>query len=54
MVQGPDEFSFGEDQGCLERNGKKGHRSGTVGDDPAALMPVQLHQPPQRAPRHIK
>ena len=42
------EFSLGEDQGCQERDGKKGHRSGTIGDQPAVLMTVQLH----RAPRH--
>lgn len=46
------EFSFGEDQGCTETHGKKGHRSGTIGDQPAVLMTVQLHRPPQRQPCH--
>ena len=39
---GPGELSFGADQGCQERNGKKGHRSGVVGDEPAVLLVVQL------------
>lgn len=50
VEQGPGEFSFGEDQGCAELDGKKGHRSGTIGDEPAALMTVQLHRPPRREP----
>ena len=53
IEQGPGEFSFGEDQGCTETGGKKGHRSGTVGNEPAALMTVRLHQTPQRVPCHI-
>jgi hypothetical protein len=36
IEQGPGEFSFGEDQHSTETDGKKGHRSGTVGDQPAA------------------
>ena len=39
---GPGDISFGEDQGCVERDGKKGHGSGTVGDAPAVLMLVQF------------
>jgi hypothetical protein len=54
IEQGPGEFSFGEDQGCTEREGKKGHRSGTIGTEPAALMTVQLHVPPTRRPCHIR
>lgn len=46
IEQGPGEFSFGGDQGCTERDGKKGHRSGTVGDEPCRLMTVQLHRDP--------
>ena len=41
IEQGPGEFSFGEDQGCTETAGKKGHRSGTIGDEPCCLMTVQ-------------
>ena len=54
IEQGAGEFSFGEDQGCVERDGKKGHRSGTVGDQPAVLMTVQLHRPPSKQPCSIK
>ncbi|MGH8327108.1 MAG: cupin domain-containing protein [Steroidobacteraceae bacterium] len=52
IEQGPGEFSFGEDQGCTERDGRKGHRSGTLGDQPAVLMTVQLHVDPSRDPCH--
>ena len=54
IEQGPGEFSFGEDQGCTERQGGKGHRSGTVGHIPCCLMTVQLHREPQCAPCGIK
>jgi hypothetical protein len=53
IEQGPGEFSFGEDQGCTKTDGKKGHRSGTIGDAAAVLMTVQLHVDPQRKPCHI-
>ncbi len=39
---GPGELAFGEDQGCIEQGGRRGHLSGTVGDVPAALMIVQF------------
>jgi hypothetical protein len=52
--QGAGEFSLGEDQGCItDAQGRKGHRSGTVGDHPAVLMTVQLHAPPVSAPCHF-
>jgi len=54
IEQGPGEFSFGEDQGCALTNGRKGHRSGTIGDAPAVLMTVQLHVPPTREPCRFK
>lgn len=54
IEQGPGEFSFGEDQGCVGKDGKKGHRSGTVGDQPAVLMTVQLHREPSGRPCAIK
>jgi hypothetical protein len=54
VEQGPGEFSFGEDQGCSEKDRKKGHRSGTIGDEPAVLMTVQLHVSPSQDPCHIK
>ncbi|MFZ0609747.1 MAG: cupin domain-containing protein [Xanthobacteraceae bacterium] len=54
IEQGPGEFSFGEDQGCAETDGKKGHRSGTIGNEPAVLMTVQVHVHPVREPCHIR
>lgn len=43
---GPGEMSFGGDQHCQERDGRKGHRSATVGDEPAVLMLVQFEDMP--------
>lgn len=43
------DISFGSDQHCREQDGRKGHRSATVGDEPAVLMLVQLEDFP--APR---
>ena len=42
VEMGPGEISFGADQDTREVSGRKGHRSGTVGDEPAILMVVQL------------
>jgi hypothetical protein len=53
VEQGPGDLSFGEDQGCTETGGKKGHRSGTIGDAPAVLMTVQLHIDPQPNACHV-
>jgi hypothetical protein len=53
IEQGPGEFSLGEDQGCALVDGRRGHRSGTVGDLPAVLMTVQLHVPPTPRPCHF-
>ena len=41
---GPGEISFGGDQNCREIDGKRGHRSGTIGDVPAVLMVVQFEE----------
>ncbi|MEO8937358.1 MAG: hypothetical protein ABI277_06460 [Burkholderiaceae bacterium] len=49
VEQGPGAFSFGEDQGCVETDGRKGHRSGTIGNEPCSLMTVQLQGDPVRA-----
>jgi hypothetical protein len=54
IEQGPGEFSLGEDQGSILTDGRKGHRSGTIGDAPAVLMTVQLHIPPTSTPCHLK
>ena len=53
VEQGPGEFSLGEDQGCTTTEGKKGHKSGTIGDEPAVLMTVQLHVDPRSEPCHV-
>ena len=45
VEMGPGEISFGEDQNTKERDGKKGHLSGTVGNEPAVLMIVQFDKP---------
>jgi hypothetical protein len=52
IEQGPGEFSLGEDQGSILKDGRKGHRSGTIGPEPAVLMTVQLHVAPVHAPCH--
>jgi len=53
VEMGPGELSFGEDQHCrADAEGRKGHRSGTLGDEPAHLMTVQLHVPPRCGPCH--
>jgi hypothetical protein len=51
---GPGELQLGEDQNCQEVAGKRGHRSGTIGDEPAVLMTVQLHVKPVQEPGHLK
>ncbi|MGH6992907.1 MAG: hypothetical protein ACRED8_08540 [Caulobacteraceae bacterium] len=50
IEQGPGEFSFGEDQGCVEKGGRKGHRSGAIGEAPCRLMTIRLHRDPRREP----
>jgi hypothetical protein len=54
VEMGPGEVSFGNDQRCRsDADGRKGHRSGTVGDQPSVLMLVQLeqdHAPGQSCP----
>jgi hypothetical protein len=55
VEMGPGELSFGEDQRCVtDAQGRKGHRSGTIGSEPAHLMMVQLQIDPVRAPCHLK
>jgi hypothetical protein len=51
---GPGDLQLGEDQNCDTIDGKSGHRSGTIGNEPAVLMCVQLHIKPTRAPGHFK
>ena len=54
IEQGPGEFSLGEDQNCVLTDGRKGHRSGTLGEAPAVLMTIQLHVSPIRKPCHFQ
>ena len=49
VEMGPGEFSFGGDQNCVERDGRRGHCSGTVGDAPCVLMVIQLDDAPAPA-----
>jgi len=47
VEMGPGEISFGDDGGTRpDSHGRKGHRSGTVGNEPAVLMLCQLPQTP--------
>jgi hypothetical protein len=55
IEMGPGELSLGEDQNCVAgKDGRKGHRSGVIGNEPAVLMTVQLHVAPVRKPCHLK
>ena len=54
VEMGPGDLSFGEDQNCTTQDGRKGHRSGTIGNEPAVLMTVQMHVEPVRRPGHLK
>jgi hypothetical protein len=53
VEMGPGELSFGGDQNAIkDARGRFGHRSGTIGNEPARLMIVQLHTAPVRAACH--
>ncbi len=55
VEMGAGEMSLGEDQNCRkDAEGRDGHRSGTIGDEPAVLMTVQLHVAPVSRPCHFK
>ena len=55
VEMGPGELSLGEDQHCVaDVQGRRGHRSGTVGGEPAHLMTIQLRVPSVPAPCHLK
>jgi len=47
VEMGPGELSFGGDQGCSWVEGKKGHRSGSLGEEPAVLMLIQVEGQPK-------
>jgi hypothetical protein len=46
VEMGPGEISFGGDQNCREVDGKRGHRSGTIGEVPAVLLVIQFDDVP--------
>lgn len=49
VEMGPGDLHFGEDQDSSpDENGKKGHLSGTVGDEPCVQMIVQFKSPPTK------
>lgn len=50
VEMGAGEISFGSDQGSRSHDGRRGHRSGTVGDQPAVLMIVQFDSGPLPSP----
>jgi hypothetical protein len=54
IEQGPGELSLGEDQGSRLRDGRRGHRSGTIGATPAVLMTVRRHVPALHTPCHLR
>lgn len=50
VEMGPGEISFGGDQNCREVDGRRGHRSGTIGDIPAVLMVIQFEDAAPQSP----
>ncbi len=50
VEMGAGELSFGEDQGTKADGPRRGHLSGTVGDEPAVLMIVQFDHPQPASP----
>ena len=55
VEMGAGEISLGDDQHSrVDAQGRRGHRSGTVGGEPAKLMIVQLAEPPAAGPCPFK
>lgn len=46
VEMGAGEIMMGEDQNTMERDGRKGHLSGTVGDEPCTMIVTGLDVPP--------
>lgn len=46
VEMGPGELMLGEDQGTKPRDGRKGHLSGTVGDEPCTMIVTGLDVSP--------
>lgn len=49
VEMGSGEIAFGGDQHCCDVDGRRGHRSGSVGDVPAVLMVIQFDDAPAPA-----
>ncbi|MES0882740.1 cupin domain-containing protein [Roseibium sp. SCP14] len=48
VEMGPGQLSFGEDQlAKSDANGREGHLSGVVGNEPCVLMVIQIKDPPR-------
>lgn len=55
IEMGLGDLSLGEDRGSIaSADGRKGHRSGTIGHQPAVLMTVQLHVDPLHRSGHFR
>jgi hypothetical protein len=55
IEMGPGDLSLGEDQNCVtDGQQRRGHRSGTIGDEPAVLMTVRLKIEPVHQPGHFR
>ncbi len=52
VEMGPGELHFGQDQNTTPQNGKKGHRSGTVGQEPCYQMIIQFKTSPAANTQH--
>ncbi|MEJ5913237.1 hypothetical protein [Pseudokineococcus sp. 1T1Z-3] len=52
VEMGPGDIHLGQDQGTTERDGRQGHLSGCVGDEPCFQMIVQFAQSPAASTRH--
>jgi hypothetical protein len=50
VEMGPGDVSFGGDQGTTDVDGRHGHRSGAVGNEPAVLLLVPVDVAPVSAP----
>ncbi|NBT45095.1 MAG: cupin domain-containing protein [Gammaproteobacteria bacterium] len=48
VEMGPGEISFGVDQGCRWVEGKRGHLSGALGEEPVVLILIQVEDQPTR------
>ncbi|EHH68168.1 cupin domain-containing protein [Gluconobacter morbifer] len=46
---GPGDLHFGQDQGTQDHHGRKGHLSGTIGDEPCVQLMIQFATSPAAA-----